>query len=80
MRRTTILIFALFLLIGSLSRRFAIAQQEHHDHALRHEEVGSVQFSTSCAQNLAEHLANKAIGQARTPFFAWEVILPRNIP
>ena len=55
MRPATILIFAL-LLVESPSGRYAIAQEEHHDHALTHEEVGSVQFSTSCAKNLADSI------------------------
>ncbi len=56
MRRATILIFALFLLVGFPSGRYAPAQQEHHNHALTREEVGAVQFSTSCAKTLADSM------------------------
>ncbi len=53
MRRASILVFALFLFM-SLNRRDAIAQEEHHHHALTDQEVGSVHFPTSCANNLAK--------------------------
>src|ERR1700687_5038361 len=48
------------LLAGLLLISAASAQEEHHHHALTEEEVGSVQFATSCSKDVTASF-NRAV-------------------